>query len=302
MNKQELRLFVEKNPKLVKMTESKTFPGLFVLKYTKKVFYNGLWNKFLAECRGTVVDTDFNVVSYPFTKIYNYGIEKDAPILEDDAEITVYGKVNGFMVAVTVHHNELLVTTTGSTDSDFVTYAKEMMATHCSLDEWLMILGTDDCQDMTFMFECCHPLDPHIVPETAGMYLLGYREKIWGSAVGYNPEILTSVAESLKCRLPDVMYCTLSHLKSLVKDCKTEGYVFYTAAGVSAKIKSPYYLVSKWVARNPKVDKLIDKNRDIKKSIDEEYHGLIDAIRQNITGYTVMNEQQRLSWVRHYLA
>ena len=81
-----------------------------------------------------------------------------------------------------------------------------------------------------------------------------------------------------------------------------EGFVFYTYDNVSAKIKSPYYLTSKWVARNPRTDKLVDLNKDIKHNIDEEYYGLIDAIRANIVEYTAMDEQARLEWVRKQLA
>jgi hypothetical protein len=87
----------------------------------------------------------------------------------------------------------------------------------------------------------------------------------------------------------------------MAKTCKHEGYVFYTADGVSAKIKSPYYLTSKWVARNPRTDKLVDMNKDIKHQLDEEYYPLVDAIRANIVEYTAMDEQARLGWVRNYM-
>jgi hypothetical protein len=45
------------------------------------VFYDNLWNDYLEECRGTIVDENFNVVSRPFTKIYNYGVEDRSPKL-----------------------------------------------------------------------------------------------------------------------------------------------------------------------------------------------------------------------------
>jgi hypothetical protein len=40
---------------------------------------------------------------------------------------------------------------------------------------------------------------------------------------------------------------------------------------------------------------------DIKKNLDEEYYPLVDAIRDNIEEYTLMDEQARLAWVRNYL-
>jgi len=298
MFKDELKQYVATSG-LVNMKECGN--NMFVLKYKKKVFYNNLWNKFLEECRGTIVDADFNLVSYPFRKIYNYGVEADAPVLADNTQITAHRKVNGFMAAVTVHNGELLVSTTGSTNSEFVDYAKEMMITHAPLADWLKILGTNFCRDLTAMFECVHPSDPHIVPEQSGMYLLGYREKVWGSQVGHNPVVLQDLAKRLNCYVPDCCTVTVAQLKQMVKDCRYEGYVAYTVDGAAFKIKSPYYLTSKWVARNPKTDKLVDLKNDIKHHIDEEYYRLIDKIRENIVQYTEMDEQTRLAWVRKQL-
>jgi hypothetical protein len=232
-------------------------------------------------------------VSYPFTKIYNYGIEKAAPILEDDVKVTAFRKVNGFMVAVTWHNNDLLISTTGSTDSDFVAMAREMI----DVDRYCKVLSKYESH--TFMFECVHPNDPHIIPEEYGMYLLGYRVKFWNSVV--ETKEIERIAADLGCRVPEKYETTMGNLLQAVKNVRHEGYVFYTADGVSAKIKSPYYLTSKWVARNPRTDKLVDLNKDIKHNLDEEYYPLVDAIRANIEEYTAMNEQDRLAWVRKQL-
>jgi hypothetical protein len=94
----------------------------------------------------------------------------------------------------------------------------------------------------------------------------------------------------------------MAALKNLAKECKHEGFVFYDENGVGAKIKSPYYLTSKWVARNPRTDKLVDRTKDIKHQLDEEYYPLVDAIRENIVAYTAMDEQARLEWVRNFVA
>lgn len=60
MNK-ELQKFVAEHPKLVRMRETSN-PDLFVLKYQRSVFYDNLWDDHLEECRGTVVDKDFNLI------------------------------------------------------------------------------------------------------------------------------------------------------------------------------------------------------------------------------------------------
>lgn len=293
MNKLELKKFVEENPKLVKMRESSAYPGLYVLKYSKSVFYNDLWNDYLEECRGAVIDKDFNIVSIPFKKIYNLDIEKKAPILSEDTPVTAYRKVNGFMVAVTWHSGDILVSTTGSLDSDFVAMARELI----DVDRFRSVCSK--YENFTFLFEACHPDDPHIIPEKTGMYLLGYRFKDWGSTVSYGD--LENLAAEFYCLAPAQYKTTLGELKTMAKECKHEGFVAHTDDGKSFKIKSKYYLTSKWVARNPRTDKLVDMKNDIKKHIEEEFYGLIDAIRANIIEYTEMDEQSRLSWCRKFL-
>ena len=297
MFKDELKKFVAENPTLVKMNPAGD--GIFVLKYSKRVFYDNLWNEYIAECRGTIVDADFNVISRPFTKIYNYGIEKEAPVLPAKTLLTAFRKVNGFMVAVTVHRGELLISTTGSTANDYVDYAKEMMVKHAPMADWQMAMNTADTEGMTFMFECVHPNDPHIIVEKPGMYLLGYRENKWDSKVGHDPFVILDFAAMLKCYSPQSQTTTVEQLIELSKEVKHEGFVAYTDDGVSFKIKSPYYLTSKWVARNPRTDKLM--REDFKKQIDEEYYPLLSAIQSDIESYTAMDEQARLQWVRNYL-
>ncbi len=303
MFKDELKKYVETSG-LVNMKPAGE--DIYVLKYKKRVFYDNLWNDFIAECRGTIVDKDFNVVTRPFTKIYNYGIEKEAPVLADDTEVTAYRKVNGFMVAMTVYKNELLVSTTGSTANDYVDMAKEMMALHMPLEDWRLALGTADSLGTTFMFECVHPKDPHIVVENPGMYFLGWRENSWESKIHGYGMLMAGVWEdfannTLNCHAVEYFNTTIGELIKLTKTVKHEGFVFYTEDGASAKIKSPYYLTSKWVARNPRTDKLVDLNKDIKHNLDEEYYPLVDAIRANIVEYTAMDEQARLAWVRQQL-
>jgi hypothetical protein len=292
MFKDKLKEYVESS-NLVNMKECGE--GIYVLKYKKKVFYDNLWNDYIAECRGSIVDKDFNLVAYPFTKIYNYGIEKSAPVLTKDTKVTAFRKVNGFMVACTLYKGALLVSTTGSTDSDYVKMAKELINEAKYLDlctRW---------EGYTFMFECVHKNDPHIIPEKEGMYILGYRENKFGTPIEHDPFMLIEMSRVLGCFVPENVTTNMARLQELAKECKHEGYVFYTDDGVSAKIKSPYYLTSKWVARNPRTDKLVNLQNDIKHNLDEEYYPLVDAIRANIVQYTAMDEQARLAWVRQYL-
>jgi hypothetical protein len=292
MDKDSLRTFVEGNTSLV--LQKSIGDGLYILKYKKKVFYDNLWNDYLEHCRGIIVDDDFNIVQYPFTKIYNYGVESKAPKLDESTRVTAYRKVNGFMAAVTWHNGDVLISTTGSTDSAYVDYVREMIGD--GIDNYRMVC--EENSEYTYMFECCHPSDPHIVPEENGMYLLGVRKKEYCSKIELG-DWMIGAAFLLNCKVPESYDVTLKELIDMSKTCKHEGFVFYTEDGVSAKIKSPYYLVKKFVARNPRTDKLM--RSDIKNAMDEEYYPLIDAIQLNIEEYTAMDEQTRLQWVRDFL-
>lgn len=301
MFKDELKNYIDKNPRLVKMRESTTYPGLYVLKYSKKCFYDDVFNRFTEECRGTIVDKDFNIISRPFTKIYNYGVEKKAPKLLPNTSIYAYRKVNGFMVAMTMYNGKLLVSTTGSTDSPFVAKAKEMMLKHGTWEHWEEQISRVWYKNHTFMFECVHPDDPHIIVEEPGMYFLGWRENTWDSKVdGYrNADPWDSFAHRLNCCYPEYTKTTVGDLLSNLNTIKHEGFVFYTKDGTSSKTKSPYYLIKKFVARNPRTDKLL--RPDIKQSFDEEYYPLLDNLKENIEEYTKLDEQGRLGYVREFL-
>lgn len=271
-----------------------TSPGLFVLKYKRNVFYDNLWNDYLEECRGTIVDVNFNVVSRPFTKIYNYGVEDRSPKLADDVRVMAFRKINGFMCAVTWHQGDLLISTTGSTDNDYVNMARSLI----DLDQYRAVCK--QWHGTTFMFECVHRDDPHIVPEKEGMYLLGYREKAWNSPISLDQVMLRMLTQDFGTIPVEAFKVTMGELVAMSKTCQHEGFVAYTADGQSFKIKSPHYLVSKWMARNPRTDKLLTK--EFKEQIDEEFYGLLDHIREHIESYTLLTEQERLSFIRKYLS
>ena len=293
MFKDELKEYVETSG-LVNMKEAGE--GIYVLKYKKKVFYDNLWNEYIAECRGTIVDADFNIVSYPFTKIYNLGIEKAAPVLAADTKVTAYRKVNGFMVACTWWKGDVLVSTTGSTDSDYVRMAKEMMLSHMSWEDWQLGFTKTDMDGMTVMFEAVHRLDPHIIPEKEGLHLLGYRENVWGSKVGYNPEVLDAMAYMFNCHKVEHFSTTVGELKQMAKVCKHEGFVAYTEDGTSFKIKSPYYLIQKALARKKDI---LSLNKEL---IEEEYYPLLNHLLEIKDYFNSLPEQDRLEYIRTFLS
>jgi hypothetical protein len=273
---------INRNKDLVQVKDAE-FNGnaLKIIKYKKAVFFKNLWNEYLEQFRGLILDSDYNIVSYPFTKIYNFGIESQSPHFDDLERVIAVRKINGFMVAMTNFNGELLVSTTGSIDSKFVGYAKDLLNDTIASE----VLNSPD---YTFLFEAVHPEDPHIIPEDTGLYFLGKRRKEIGSPI----ELDNSFGSATQI-VQMVTGLSFQTVRKWARNASHEGYVIYSKDGKRAtKIKSKHYLVSKAIAR-ASADKLSRLN------VDEEFFGLMDAIKQN-QGFGQLSEQERLAFIREY--
>lgn len=298
INREELKNFVLNNPRLVTRKESARYPGLFVLKYTRRVFFDNLWDQheMLKHCRGLVVDADFSVVQLPFEKIFNYQ-ENDAGLNWNPRTfVGVTRKVNGFMASVGVYGGKLLISTTGSLDSDFVGYAEAYLK---NIDPSKLN------PHATYMFEICHPDDPHIIPEKHGAYLLAII--MYGSEYYSFDSVLIQVENE---------YSTIQHIGNfadieewnnplpimrfedavkMARDASHEGYVICNLNNNERiKIKSKAYLFQKLVARKADIMALNMQR------VEEEFHPLIAMLKKD-EAFKVMPEQDRLEYMRNLL-
>ena len=276
--------------KLIVRKRSTRYPELSVLKYHRKVFYDNLWTDELEEARGRVEDEYGNIIAHPFRKVYNYGVESRAPKFEHDEIVYWQRKVNGFMLAVSLYRDELLFSTTGSLDSDFVDMGKSMFNEEQL--SWLkskLIMGR--CVNVkTILFEIVHPDDPHIIPEKPGAYLLATR----GVVQLQRPFVLRDDAPFLQ---PESGMIRFGDLLQEVKNVRHEGFVVYSYDGErSTKIKSPFYLFNKFLARagGEKILKLR------KAHVDEEFYPVIEWIDANREWFASLDEQTRLQELRAF--
>ncbi len=282
---------------LITRKESTRYPGLFVKKYTRKVFYDSLWNESdeLLEARGHVETADGHTVIRPFTKIFNRG-ENGMDIDCDEVCVSVR-KVNGFMAAATwvPEVTDVVVSTTGSLDSDFVTLAEK----HIDQNVQGYIKSMSELEKGTFLFEIVDPSDPHIVPEEAGAYLIGFRPI--NSDAPYHSSVMKELdldrtAKAMGVKRPEWKIQKFGDVVYEASSCKHEGYVVYgLQSGKSLKIKSPYYLHLKMAARKKDIMSL-DKTR-----VDEEYYPLINHLKEMGESFTMMDEQARLDYMREFL-
>jgi len=302
----EFRAFVEANPKLVSRKESVRYPGLFMFKYARKVFYDALWNvsPYLLQCRGLVLDADWNVVVRPFTKIFNYQENSAGLNWLDDEKVLVTKKVNGFMASLTNYKGTVLISTTGSLDSDFVDYSAKYLR---------QIPVKMLKPHKTYMFEIVHPDDPHIIEEPEGAHLLAVVDH--DSGLHSYKFDLENTMDDAKQNFPqfgvhvddEPTLWLFGDLKTQVKLCRHEGYVIINPredeSCETLKIKSPYYLFKKFLARVG-VKRFEDGIRTgtIKQRIAEEYYPVITRIEDfGVSKFLELEEQERLELLRVYI-
>lgn len=280
---------------LIQRKESTRYPGLFVKKYTRKVFYDNLWheNEDLLEARGHVETADGKVVIRPFTKIFNRG--ENGTDIDRDEDVISIRKVNGFMACATYvpEVDEVVVSTTGSLDSDFVAIAERWITKE------IKDLIKSFYHDITFIFEIVDPEDPHIIKEEYGAYLLGARLLTVTGSNAYTSSVhwegwLDAMSQNLGVKRPEWKMCKFSEVVAEAKTCQHEGFVVYSS-DTALKIKSPYYLTLKAAARKKDIMSLN------KQMVDEEFYDLIDHIKANQETFNALDEQARLDYMKKFL-
>jgi hypothetical protein len=215
-----------------KLATVKTNGNLDTFKYARRVMFDYLWdtNANLLECRGHTYDNQTGelVVAAP-RKSFNYlenGWWKDVPL---DTPVIAYKKYNGFMACVSRNGFDVVVSTTGSTNSDFVKMAKDTLGDF----NWLS-------EGNTLLFEIVHENDPHIVDDPIGPHYLGFREKTSGHFEPYG-KAGTYVG-------------TLKGILAIAEVNQGEGFMVYDLHNdpehlKPAKVKTPYYVGKKKLMR-----------------------------------------------------
>lgn len=279
---------------LIKIKQSTRYPDLSVRKYHRKVFYKNLWHTDpnLVESRGHVVDSNGNLVVNPPTKVFNY-LENGTTIDPEEYCLCV-DKVNGFLACLTYNKDldEVLVSTTGSLDSTFCDMAREYLS-------YAITVVQDLKFPTTFFFEIVHHNDPHIIKENIGAYLIGKRDLDSTSPYttsSEDEEALDHYARIFRVTRPYWYFDWFSSILKDLKHAKHEGFMVYGLySGTVLKLKSPYYLSLKAIARKSDI---LSLNRS---RVDEEYYPLLDHIKSISEKFTTFTEQEKLTYIRNYL-
>lgn len=303
LTNESVKNYVESHGNLMSRKEYDNYPGLYVLKYKRKVFYKNLWDSFLENFRGTVVDAEYNPVVMPFQKIYNRN--ENGTDIDRKEFVVAVEKVNGFMAAATYvpHLKEVIVSTTGSLESEYVDLAKKYLSSETLevIAETGVIAELEKQPQQTFLFEICAEEDPHVIKETPGVYLIGSRSVEWEGCI-CPEDVLNMYATMMDVKRPKWFFSRFGVVARKTKYAQHEGYVVH-GEETSLKLKSPYYLCTKFFGRKTqeKLEKLLTQEGYAGIHIDEEFYPLVDHLRTIKETFKNLSEQQRFELVRNWL-
>ena len=287
---------------------STRYPDLTVFKYSRKAFWNKDFDKALLEMRGLVMDGE-KIVIRPFKKVFNYGelrgLSKDLGVTTEfnlNEKILAVEKINGFLGCATYiagfnnkdYNNKVLYSTTGSLDSSYVDLAKKHLEKYEQLFK--------SFPNHTFLFEIVDESDPHIIKEKIGAYLIGVKDV--SSGLNFLEIELDQMAAKYNILRPKVIDgISIRNILDRVKDVKHEGFVVHDIKTEETlfKLKSPYYLITKFLARNKNLDKFLRNIQNAKKQVDEEYYPLIDYLSTIKDKLLKLDEQEKIAVIKEFL-
>lgn len=309
------------------VTRSMDPSGMFsVYKYSKQAFWGNLWGEspLLLKARGIVMDPCGAIVSHPFDKVFNYGENDTGVALSDITAVIAVDKLNGFLGVISANplkKGDLLAHTQGSFGQrrvgvagavpeeafkDFVQFIKDHLKPALK-GQILKFLARNE---VTLMFEVLHERDPHIIEysqEMMGLHLLGVRGKQVTDQPWTEAQVDAAALE-MGLRRPAWARATLGELRQAVRTARHEGYMVRAdtpGQEFLLKFKTPYYLTTKFLARlsDNRIKHLFSNPKDFKKTMDEEFYDLVDAIVRNysIGDFMAFTDDARVIEVRRLI-
>jgi len=125
---------------------------LFIYNYTPQTQYEQNWNEITMQCRGLVLDTDYNVVARPLSKFFNLGEHEEHEIPNEKFE--VFDKLDGSLGLLFWYMGTPHMATRGSFESDQAKKGVELLKDYA----WLRLSS-----DHTYWFEIIYPQNRIVV-------------------------------------------------------------------------------------------------------------------------------------------
>lgn len=207
---------------------------LWIYKYTHDAMFDWFWPKEVRQCRGLIVDKDYNIIAKPFNKFFNYHeLEKlDLTLPEEPYEI--YEKLDGSLIIGTQYQGEPLIASSGSFDSHQANTARKFFREK--------YLDAQFQPDKTYLFEIIYPENRELTPLVIDY---GNQEKLVLLAIR-DTQTDTDLPLEQIGSIPIVKKYQSTKINELLKhDFKNkEGYVLrFTKSNFRVKIKFNNYVL-----------------------------------------------------------
>jgi RNA ligase len=123
---------------------------LFILNYTEKVQYENLWDDFLLQARGLVVNSSGRIIAQPFHKFFNYEEVINKNIIPwDDEYVYIQSKMDGSLGILFFYEDEWIMSTRGSFTSEQSQRGMEILKSKYDLDKFV--------KEFTYLCEIIYP-------------------------------------------------------------------------------------------------------------------------------------------------
>ena len=151
--------------------QEKQFGNISSFNFTKKAFYEKVWDEQTTKARGLYLDTvKGKVAARAYDKFFNINERPETKfdMLQYKLQfpVTAYVKENGFLgiVSYDEYNDDLFIASKSTTDGDFAQYLKDMLYSKVSAENIISIKNFTKDNNVSFVFECVDMQhDPHII-------------------------------------------------------------------------------------------------------------------------------------------
>lgn len=228
--------------KYVNMQVHPTLP-LKIYNYSQSCQFEKMWNDVTSQCRGLILDDDFNVVARPLKKFFNVeevGIDEINEKMSSMSH-NIFSKEDGSLGILYEYNGEYGISTRGSFASDQAKWAtKYIKDIHGNELENL------DTLNYTYLFEIIYPANRIVIDYHGESKLVAITKvnkstgvSIW-DFMKFEKEMLLLSFDIVK-QLPMHTYFDYEHLKNLNLP-NEEGYVLHFSDDYRVKIKFEDYV------------------------------------------------------------
>lgn len=210
----------------------------FIYNYTPEVQYSNYWNEITMNCRGLILDDQYNIIARPWRKFFNLG-QVDLPI-QFDTPVEVMDKADGSLGILYPTPEGFDIATRGSFESEQAHTASAIWWGNYH-EYYNDSAEREVLQDYTILFEIIYPSN-RIVLDYGGMtdlVLLGSVGKSTGFY--YGPKVTANMIAWPGPVVEVMPFNTLSEALGKTDRPNAEGYVI-RSHNFMVKIKQPDYL------------------------------------------------------------